>query len=220
MTKRALTIGGYHTAADGLWTLASWALSEAVYKQTLIEIPGSSTMLDLSTSNTDGEPAYNSRTFTAILESSEGDRLARKIRIDSMINTLDGYIHQITLPDDPERYIEGRVSVKELYNDLAHASVEVTAFVQPWKSAKQETQVKLVATTTEQEATLHNKGKRPVVPTIEITGGDVSIRYDNKNWVLSPGTYALPDLYLKPGALTLKYSGAGTVWLKYREAVL
>lgn len=220
MTKRAITIGGYHTAADGLWTLASWNLSEAVYKQTLIDIPGSSTMLDLSTSNTDGEPAYNPRTFTAILESSEGHRLVRKQRIHAMINTLDGYIHQITLPDDPDYYIEGRVSVKELYNDLAHASVQVTAVVQPWKFAKQETQVKLVPTTTEQEVILYNKGKKPVVPVIEITGGSVSIRANNKNWNLSPGTYALPDIYLKPGALTLKYSGAGAVLLKYREAVL
>ena len=219
-TPRSMTFGSYHTHADGLWTLTGWKFSDATYKQTLVEIPGSSVLLDLSTSLTGGEPTYSSRTLTATFESSEGDRLARKARIEKMINTLDGYRMNIILPDDPDRYITGRLSVKELYNDMAHASVQVTAVCEPWKYAKAETVVSLQAETDEQEATLVNSGRLGLVPTLVVTDGDVRVTYGTNSWALSPGTYALPDFYLTPGEHAFTYEGEGALTITYREAVL
>lgn len=219
-TPRGMTFGSYHTHADGLWTLTAWELSAATYKQNLVEIPGSSKLLDLSTSLTDGEPTYSSRTLTATFESSEGDRLARKERITEMINTLDGYLADIVLPDDPELYLVGRLSVKELYNDMAHASVQVTAVCEPWKYAKAETVVSLQAVETEQTAVLMNQGRLSVVPTLVVTGGDVRVTYGTKSWALSPGTYVLPDLYLTPGEHSITYAGEGALTITYREAIL
>ena len=219
-TPRSMTFGSYHTYADGLWTLTGWELSAAVYKQNLVEIPGSSQLLDLSTSLTGGEPTYSSRTLTATFESSEGDRLARNERITKMINALDGYLMDIILPDDPDRYLVGRVSVKKVYNDMAHASVQVTAVCEPWKYAKEETMVSLQATEDEQEATLMNQGRLGVVPTLVVTGGDVSLVYGAASWVLSEGTYQLPDLYLTHGDHHIAFSGAGVLTFNYREAIL
>ena len=133
MQKRKIIIGTYDTAAEGLWTLSAWALGKAVANEEYANVPGHSGPLDLSTALTDGEPYYGSRELEAVLESSEGTRLEREERINQMINKLDGWRHNIILPDDPLHYINGRVRVEKLYNDLVHASVRVTATCDPWR---------------------------------------------------------------------------------------
>ena len=215
-----MTFGTYNTHADGLWTLTGWKLDPAIFKQNLVEIPGSSELLDLSTSLTDGEPTYSGRNFLATFESSEGDRLARKARISQMVNALDGYRMNIILPDDPDHYITGRLSVQELYNDMAHASVQVTAVVDPWRYAAEETVITLQATETEQQAVLTNLGRRGVVPLVEIKGGDVLLVFGAASWALGEGTYALPDIYLTYGEHSVTYSGTGVLSFTYREAIL
>lgn len=219
-TPRGMTFGSYYTHATGLWTLTAWKLSDAPHKQNLVEVPGRSEPLDLSTALTDGEPTYSSRTLEATFESSEGDRLAREARISQMVNALDGYRMNIELPDDTEHYITGRVSVKKLYNDEAHASVQVVAVCDPWKYSKVETVVNLQATTEAQQAVLVNQGRRAVVPLLEVSEGDVLLVYGASSWALSPGTYALPDIYLTYGDHALSYSGTGRLKFTYREAIL
>lgn len=224
MEKRKIIIGTYDTALEGLWTLSGLALGRAEAYEQYVDVPGHSGPLDFSTVLTDGEPYYGSRSFEAVLESSEGTRMDREQRINHMINALDGWRLNLILPDDPHHYITGRVRVEKLYNDLAHASVRVTATCDPWRYNKAETVVALTATTTEQVASLVNAGRLSVVPTITVTGGSVSLSFtsgqETRTWALSPGTYTLADIYLRTGAAPLRYSGAGQITLKYREAVL
>ena len=137
-----------------------------------------------------------------------------------MVNALDGYRMNIILPDDTEHYIVGRVSVKRLYNDEAHASVQVTAVCEPWRYANEETVVTLQATTTEQEAALINRGRLGVVPLLAVTEGEILLTYAGLSWALGVGTYALPDIYLKYGEHAITYSGAGVLTFTYREAIL
>lgn len=219
-TPRGMTFGSYMTYTDGRWTLTGWELSAAEYKQNLVEVPGRSELLDLSTSLTDGEPTYGSRTLTATFENSEGSRLAREDRINIMVNGLDGYRLNIVLPDDAEHYLTGRLSVKRIYNDEAHASVQVTAVCDPWRYAKDQTVVTLQATEAEQTVALINRGRLGVVPLLEITGGDVLITYGTLSWALGVGSYALPDIYLKYGEHPITFSGTGALTITYREAVL
>lgn len=219
-TAREIRFGEYYTHATGRWTLTKWEFSAATYKQNLVEVPGRSEPLDLSTALTDGEPTYTSRVLTATFESSEDNRLAREARINQMVNALDGYRMNIVLPDDDGHYITGRVSVIRLYNDEAHASVQVTAVCDPWRYANNETVVNLQATETPQEATLVNLGRRGVVPLLEITSGEVLLVYGTSSWALGVGTYALPDIYLTYGAHLITYSGTGAFKFTYREAVL
>ena len=224
MQKRTIIIGTYDTARDGLWLLSSFTLEKAVAHESYTEIPGHSAPLDLSTVLTDGEPYYESRQFEAVFESSEGTRLEREEHINRMVNQLDGWRFNIVLPDDPLHYINGRVSVEKLYNDLAHASVRVTATCDPWRYYNSETVVGLIATSTEQTASLMNTGRLSVVPNITVTGGSVNLVFNTGaeefRWALSPGEYVLSDIYLRTGSAPLRYSGTGKMTLRYREAVL
>lgn len=227
MQKRKIIIGTYDTALEGLWTLSAWSFSKAVANEEYANVPGHNGPLDLSTALTDGEPYYGSREFEATLESSEGTRLEREERINNMINRLDGLRFNIILPDDPTHYINGRVRVEKVYNTPAHASVLVTATCDPWRYSNSETVVGLIATSTEQTVSLINNGRRSVVPTVKVVGGSATLKFNTREgvqtWTLSPREYKpsdLPDLYLKTGSAPLTYSGAATVTLTYREAVL
>lgn len=216
--------GSYDTAAHGGWTLTEWKLTDAQHRAHLVEIAGRHGSLDLSTVQTDGVPVYDDRTLTAVFESSEGDRLARRAAIKTMKNWLDGWTMEIHLPDDPLHYIKGRVHVEELYNDPAHASVRVTAVCEPWFYSRTETVTTLTATETEQAAELVNTGRLTVVPLVVITTVNstdtVHLSFGSSSWALGAGTYKLPDLVLQQGTHELLYSGAGTATISYREAVL
>ena len=223
MEKRKILIGSYDTALEGLWTLTAWLFSKAVAQESYADVPGHNGQLDLSTVLTDGEPYYGNREFEATFESSEGTRLEREERINTMINRLDGRRFNIYLPDDPLHYINGRVRVEKLYNDPAHASVIVTATCDPWRYNLSETVVGLIASSTEQVANLKNNGRRAVVPVVNTTGS-VNLRFiiDGVTYSksVSAGEHVIADLYLKTGSVPLYYSGSGQITLTYREAVL
>lgn len=223
MEKRKLIIGTYDTADDGLWTLAGLEFSDPELLTYFVEVPGRKAgPLDLSTALTDGDPTYGSRTLTATLESSEGTYLDREERISAMINWLDGWRLEIVLPDDPDHYIVGRVSVAKDFNDPAHAGVTVTAVCEPWRYSFLERQYTLYALGTSQTVTILNVGRLTVVPLLTVTGTDASVRlvYGSSSWTLGPGTYKLPDMMLKQGDSQLLYSGTGTVQISFREGVL
>lgn len=222
MEKRRIVFGDYDTAAHG-WTLApGWKLSDPVQKTNFVDRPGGHGSWDLSTALTDGLPRYNDRTLSATFESSEGNRLARKAIIDHMVNALDGLTFDILLPDDPLRYIVGRVSVAEDYNDPAHAAVTVTATCEPWKYNRYTTDVTLLAASEAQQAQLVNSGRLEVVPVLTVTGdgANVLLEYGGDSIALSAGTYQWPELLLTPGSHVVTYSGAGVLLISYREAVL
>lgn len=220
MEKRRITLGTYDTAARG-WTLTGWQLSAAQRKAILVDKPGGHGHWDLSAVLTDGEPVYEARTLTATLECSEGDRLSREAEIDIMINWLDGWTMPIILPDRPLQYLTGVVHVERLYNDMAHASVAVTATCEPWRYNSTETVLNLIATTTAQTAEIVNPGRLSVVPLVEITGAPVTLVFGTSSWALDVGSYKLPDLRLTQGTHKLTYSGrSGLVKITFREAVL
>lgn len=221
MIKRGLTIGSYNTVTDGKWLLTALSFSAPVQTTNFVDVPGRRKgPLDLSTALTDGDPIYGSRTLTAVFESSEDTRLERESRIQTMMNWLDGWRQDIVLPDDPEHYIVGRVHVERLYNDPAHASVQVTATCEPWRYNKEETEVILNATATAQTVTLPNQGRLAVVPLLTVTDSEVLLQSGGSSWALGVGTYALPDLLLPQGGKEITYSGTGTLTFTYREALL
>ena len=221
MTKRSLIIGEYDTVINGQWLLTGLELSDPEQVTHFVEVTGRRQgPLDLSAALTDGDPTYGSRTLTATFESSEGNRLERESRISIMTNWLDGWRSNIILPDDAQHYLVGRVSVKRLYNDLAHASVQVVAICEPWRYNREETKVVLQATTADQTLTLPNAGRLAVVPLLTVTEGEVLLASGTASWALGIGTYSLPDLLLTQGGKQITFSGAGVLTFTYREAVL
>ena len=223
-TKRKIVLGSYDTA-EQLWTLTAWDFSKPEQVRSWVSVPGRRKgPIDASTILTDGDPVYDSRTLTATLECSEGTYSEREARIEQMVNWLDGWWTDIILPDDIEtrRYIRGTVSVQKMFNNLAHAQVQITAICEPWKYSATEKSVNFTASATEQTGTLTNTGRLAMVPLLPITGTGASVvlKYGDSSWALGAGTYALPDILLKSGDSAIKYSGSGTLKFTYREAVL
>ena len=220
LTKRTIQLGDYNTSSHG-WTLSAWALSEPTPVTKLQDVPGRiKGPLDMSTILTGGQPVYESRSLSVTLETSEGDRLEREARISDIINRLHGRRVQVIIPDRPNYYAVGTLTVARKYNDPAHGSVEVAGTCEPWLYAMTETVVPLQATEAVQTTTLLNQGVMPVVPVLQVEGGSVTLAYNGVSLVMDAGTYKWPDLYLTSGEHVVAYTGAGTLIITYREAVL
>ena len=218
MIKRTIKFGDYDTAAHG-WTLTGWQLSPAEQKTNYIEKVGGDGSWDLSTAMTDGIPRYKDRTLTVTLELSEGDRLSRERVVKEFINTLHGRRVDIHLPDDPYDHLNGGLSVRREYNDLAHAAVTITAVCDPWKYLNHEVTATVSATSAGTEAEILNEGLRVLVPVLTVTGS-VTIIFGTASKAFSAGTHQWGDLLLAPGINELTVKGSGSVTFKYREAVL
>ena len=218
MAKRSITFGTYNTASNG-WTLAALKLDDPSQKTSFVSNPGGQGSWDLSTALTDGVPIYNDRHLTVTLECSEGDRLSRKALIRTLVNTLDGMRVNIILPDDPDYYLDGRLKVAINYNDLAHASVTVTAVCDPWLYKVKETSAGGVLSDTPQVFTLTNNGRLGVVPVIQVSA-TATIRFGTFLTTLDHGTYQVSDIFITPGTHSVTCTGAGGLTFTFREAVL
>lgn len=219
---RKIIFGSYDTWTDWGLTLTGWKLSAPEYKTNFVSVPGRDGDLDLSTALTDGEPRYNNRQLTASFELSTGTRETRLATFNQIVNALDGRQVNITLPDDADHYITGRLQVAIEYNDPAHGALTIAGICEPWRySATAKTQT-LTAGSTAQTAILANDGRRILIPTVVVsgTGASVALAFGSSTWTLSAGTYSLPDLQLQSGNNGLTYSGTGTVVITWREAVL
>ena len=221
MQKRKLIIGAYDTATTWPWTLSELALTAPEQQTNYVQVPGRSGALDLSTAATDGIPVYNDRTLTATLETSEGNREERESAINEMVNLLDGFRWKIVLPDSPDRYLDGRISVGRNYSDLAHASVTITAVCYPYFLKMAETEVTASLTSANTALTL-SCDRRPVVPAITTTAETV-LTWGADSYTVSAGTRQLPGIRLTQGTHTLKArttSGTGEITITYQEGSL
>lgn len=218
LTKRSVKLGEYNTAAKG-WTLNACKLSDPEQKTNYVEKTMGDGSWDLSTVMTDGLPRYKDRTLTVKLECSEGNRDARTNLLSEIVNKLDGFECQIVLPDKLDYYLVGRLRVVVDYHDLAHTGVTVTAVCRPWYFKAAETVLNLNATSTERDAVIVNGGRLAMVPTLEAVGS-VLLKYGTNSINLTDSTNKWTTLLLTPGSHAVKFSGNGTLKIKYREAVL
>lgn len=218
MKKRSITFGTYRTAEHG-WTLSGLKLSDAELKQNYVEKTGGDGAWDLSTALTGGIPRYSNRTLLVNLECSEGTREDRERLINELVNQHDGLEQDIILPDRPDHYLHGRLHVAVDYSDLAHAAVTITANCEPWLYNRRESVVELDVTNGDNFVHIYNRGRRAVVPSMDVTGF-ITVTFDSASVDLEEGRYKWPALLLLPGLNKLEYTGDGTLTLTYREAVL
>lgn len=219
MAKRALKFGNYSTASDG-WTLSALSLTYPERRSNYVEIPCCDGEIDLSIVLGD-EPKYTTRELTATLELSIGTRSQRDAIIRKLVNTYHGRDIQITLPDDADHTLTGRLYISVQYSTPAHAAIDIRAICQPWLIATASKLVVIDATEAAVSVQLPNAGSRREVPTITVSGsGDITITNDNDTWTISPGTYILPDICVPPGGATYIISGVGQIKFSYEEAIL
>lgn len=219
MEKRTVKLGPYNTADYG-WTLTGCTLSAPEMKQNYVEKPSGDGSWDLSTVLSNGIPRYKDRSLVVTLECSEGGRDEREDKINDMITLLDGMKVEIVLPDRPEHFLLGRLSVAVGYSDLAHAQVTITGTCEPWLYSRRETVYS--AAVTDQDGILHidNKGRKVVMPTLTVEG-TVGLTYENGESIqLAAGSHRWSGMMLTPGRHILAYAGNGKLTVAFREAVL
>lgn len=218
MTKRALKFGKYSTASDD-WTLSALALTYPERRACNVELPYADGSIDLLESVSD-EPRYSTRELTATLELSSGTRAERTAKLNALANAYHGRTVPITLPDDPDHWLSGRVHISVQCNDRAHAIVDIAATCQPWRTAWQSRTVEADLTSVS-SILLPNSGGKRLVPSIEVVGTeDVTITLESDSWTLSPGTSVLPEIQIPSGGITYGLSGSGIVRFHYVEALL
>lgn len=225
--RRGIIFGDYDTVQDGKWTLTGWEFSEPEPITTYVDVPGRKAgPLDLTEALT-GYPTYGSRQLNATFECSDSTRMDRELTISNMVNRLHGRKMKIILPDDDAHYAIGRLTVHKEYNDMAHASVTVSAVCEPWRYSKTETVIELVAGSAARIALLPNSGSLVVAPEITVTGENawsetiqVQLTAKGTTWRLAEGKHILPDLVLHNGNTRATYTGSGTMTIRYQEAIL
>lgn len=217
---RKVMIGDYDTGAKG-WTLSGCQLAPAEWRENLIEVPGMDGVLDASAALT-GAVTYAPRLLELTLERSDGTRTTRTAALDELVNSLDGQVLHIILPDDVQHYLTGRVRVAPQYNDLAHAQVLISANCDPWRYKVAATTVaRSDLGTAYKHLPLPNE-RRPVIPTITVEQS-TTLLWGGNTIALSAGTYHRADICLAAGANILKAkvaSGVGTISVGYQEARL
>lgn len=131
MKRRALVIGGYNTATDGLFTTTKLHLETPQIVENYLQVEGMHGSLDCCEA-ANGSPVYKTRKLTATFETSRGSILERQDRIDRLIRLAHGRRLPIIHPDYPGRQLMGRIQIQKDFNNLVYGQVSLTAVCDPW----------------------------------------------------------------------------------------
>ena len=215
---RGVYFNDYHTNNDWGLILNSKELDPPTPKVVKVSVDGRDGDLDLSEALT-GEIRYENRGAEFTFLVTEGSQADRDYMINNIINNIHGRTCKIILPDDLEHYLLGRCSVSGVTNDKAYGSFSVSADCEPFRYSIYETKRTIDLTNIAIEVALVNNGRKTVIPTI-VVDDTANITFGSTSVELGAGTYQLPALKLVSGVNTIAVSGAGTLSLTYREAVL
>lgn len=203
-------------AALSYWgmRLIRCAITPPRRKRYLLDILGADGAIDAMRGM--GEPTYESRTITAVFQSTEYDP---QNTVDRLLNELEGRTVPVVVPDTPNHYMMGEVHVSSGTYQPA-GQITITAECLPWRYAKQEIVHNIQASTEVIQYTWRNAGTRLAVPEVTVSDADVTLTYNGENKLLIAGTYLMPDLAI-PGrnTITVAVSG-GAMTVRYREAIL
>ena len=217
---RYLKIGNWSSAIHD-WTLSKFEISAPQYRRSTIIVPGRDGEIDLSDALT-GAVQYANRKITVRLENSCGTRLQREHWIYHLVNAFDGTEQEIEMPDDESRYMRGRLRVATQYNDNAHAAVQITADVEPWKYSRRQTSRYFeTADAGENALTVHNSGRKTVIPEFQVIlifPGD-SLRIGSHE-ITDTGYFQFPDITFSPGDNALTVTGRASFFVRFTEGVL
>lgn len=215
---RGVYFGDYHTNNDWGLIFNSKKLDPPTPKVVKVSVDGRDGDLDLSEALT-GEIRYENRSASFTFLITEGSQADREYMLNVIINAIHGKTHNIILPDDLEHYLIGRCSVSDVTNDRAFGSFTVSADCDPFRYSVYETKRTIDLTNTPVAIALSNSGRKTIIPTL-VVENTASISFGNTDLSLGAGTYQIPALKLASGITTITVSGAGSLALSYREAVL
>ena len=234
------TINGKHTYKDyGLVINNTSTVEEPSPKTNFVDVPGSSTRLDLTETLT-GEVEYNSRlvsfTLGKLLESTKWPILYR-----DLLNTYQGKEVKVILDDEPEYYYQGRAELSDFSRSQMLGSFKFTLDADAykyevydstedwaWDSFNFETGVLREDYSDIAVSSSANKfiegSLIPVVPVFIVSDLDTTsnahITCNGKQYVLSEGRNRFAEIKIPTTGLRVYFYGTFTVTIEFRGGSL
>ena len=214
-----MTFGSIYCEDLGL-ILSHRDLGNPKPKTSLVEVPGSSVILDFTEAF--GAVEYGSRKIS--LEFVGTDPWDDHYELESNARTLlHGKRMQIRFDEDDSSYFVGRINIESWVYRKRGGKVKMTIDAEPWKY--KERSITLVGEGSEYvNLAVVNNGLRAAVPTFTILNPmDVMIGSESVRLTTSMGTYSNPNLFFLPGDNTLQFRGAAgrdLATLTWTEAML
>lgn len=216
--ERGIKFDDFHTGKD--WDLL---LKECVKgvpnpKTLFTSVDGRDGDIDRSEALT-GEIKFNNRTDNYSFDVLEGTREERQTTIDTVVGFLHGRQRKIILPDYPDFYSIGRLTVTDAQNYAAYGEIIVEANCEPWLYRNKNSIRSVTLTGGSEELVCKNAGIKTVIPTITVSG-EIHIKYGTYQTSLSTGTFKLLELRFKTGVHIMELSGTGTISIEWQEAII
>lgn len=222
-----VNIGGKDTLEEwGLMLCNDLSIGAAVPRYRFIEIPEMSGALDLTEALTGSVP-YDQRTITftlfAVHDVIAGTRTpATEEHFQTVLARFSGFANgkrlHVYLPDNPDHYFVGRVSVggKSGYNS---GRVKVEMLADPYRLKDGETTLTVDHMFTN-EIIINNEGM-PAIPTINASAAGPTVTLRGASHVLAAGDNRFSDFVLQSGENVMQVEDpAGTLTIKYQEGML
>lgn len=200
-------------------------------KLTIIEVPGTSDVIDLTESIT-GDIEYQQRKITIKLESGTGkDSYYGKYA--KLANYLHGKNMKVIFNKDQGYYWNGRITIASAEPKVYGSTITIIATVDPYKYETQSSlEPWLWDTFSFEDGIIRNYynitvpgsltivGRRKRVCPKFICSGAMTVTYLGNTYNLATGENIIPDIFIGEGSHVLTFGGTGTVDVDYRGASL
>lgn len=214
---KGVKFGNYHSFDDFSLILTGKTIQQPSVKTNYVDIEGGNGQLDLT--EYFGFVSYGKRKLSFTFETKLRNQDFYEM-FEELSNAIHGKQMTIYLDEDLYFYFEGRINVHEYKSNAKIGSVVIEADCEPYKMEAYETKYKFTLNGSQIEGNLANLKMR-VTPTIEVvTNESVTLIYNNARYVLTSGTYTIPELVLEEGNNVLLMDGVGTISFTYRRGKL
>lgn len=188
--------------------LKTWEAQPPAPKTNLVSLDGRDGDLDYT--EWAGVIRYESREVTVSLRDMTGHR-------DAILAALLGQRVSFYFDDDPHWIYSGRCTAASTQSQhrFGVCDIDLTFACDPYRMKDALTWVFQSLISTEVTVTLTPK-RKPVIPTIVVTGGPLNLRIGEDTTELEAGEYTLATLVLT-GPTEVGVSGSGTVLFKWTD---
>lgn len=215
---RYIKFGNYNSYEDFSLILVGMQIEQPEAKTEYVEIQGADGQLDLT--EYFGEVKYSNRKLTFEFETKLRGQSFYDM-FSKIANQLNGKRMNIIVDRDLNFYFNGRIQVSEYKSNELIGSVVIEADCDPYQMEVYETRNEFELKGIEREIVLVNL-KKKATPIIEVTdnNGDINLIFEGVSYMLSGGTWTIPELLLSEGNNYIKLNGNGKISFTFRRGKL
>ncbi len=208
----SVKFGAYDSYTDLGMVLTSRELSSPSAKTISVDVEGGDGELDLT--DFFGQVRFENRNLKLTFALYCDDLVGKFAAIQQSIH---GRKMQVSF-DNEQVYYVGRVNVEKLKIAKNIGTVTITVDCEPYRYYLTET-VKDATVAGSQVTLVCPNKKRPVIPTIIVTG-TVTIKFGDTTIIATDGIHNFAEIEFTEGDNELILTGSGTITVKYREGIL